>query len=166
MDENTVNQETTATEQEERTFTQSELNAIVQDRLARERSKYADYEELKEKNAAAASAEDEQQKLKNQLASLQAQLDARDKADSIRQIREKISAETGVPVNLLSAEDEEGCNSQAKAIMEFVGKRSYPSVHDGGETTKKPTTSKADILAIKNERERLRAIQENIELFK
>ena len=50
----TVQQEPTtpaAQPQEQRTFTQSEMNAIIQDRLNRERSKYADYEALKEKAA-------------------------------------------------------------------------------------------------------------------
>ena len=50
----TVNQEqTTSTPAApaERTFTQSELDAIVVDRLGRERQKYADYEDLKVKAA-------------------------------------------------------------------------------------------------------------------
>ncbi len=41
-------QEGTA-EQQEKTFTQAELDSIVKDRLAREKGKYADYEELKAK---------------------------------------------------------------------------------------------------------------------
>ena len=40
---------TAPSRQEERTFTQAELNAIVADRLARERAKYADYDKLKDK---------------------------------------------------------------------------------------------------------------------
>ena len=36
----------------ERTFTQAQMDAIIGDRLARERSKYSDYEELKAKAAA------------------------------------------------------------------------------------------------------------------
>ncbi len=42
MENNTGNQE-------ERTFTQDEMNAIIADRLSREKSKYADYDELKKK---------------------------------------------------------------------------------------------------------------------
>ena len=48
----TVPQESTspaAAPQAERVFTQSEMNAIIQDRVARERSKYADYDALKAK---------------------------------------------------------------------------------------------------------------------
>ena len=51
----TVNQVATTTQEnageETKTFTQAELDKIVGDRLSRERSKYADYESLKEKAA-------------------------------------------------------------------------------------------------------------------
>ena len=46
----TVHQENTPAageQQTERTFTQAEMNAIISDRLTRERSKYADYDDLK-----------------------------------------------------------------------------------------------------------------------
>ena len=46
----TVKQETNPAEPE-KIFTQAELNAIVADRLSRERGKYADYEALKTKAA-------------------------------------------------------------------------------------------------------------------
>ena len=59
----TVNQETNGTaaetqEKEQRTFTQAEMNAIIQDRLTRERGKYADYEALKAKAAKFDEAEE------------------------------------------------------------------------------------------------------------
>ncbi|MFR8900877.1 hypothetical protein [Hominenteromicrobium sp.] len=59
----TVNQETNGTaaetqENEQRTFTQAEMNAIIQDRLTRERGKYADYETLKVKAAKFNEAEE------------------------------------------------------------------------------------------------------------
>ena len=59
----TVNQETNGTaaetqENEQRTFTQAEMNAIIQDRLTRERGKYADYETLKAKAAKFDAAEE------------------------------------------------------------------------------------------------------------
>lgn len=59
----TVNQETNGTaaetqENEQRTFTQAEMNAIIQDRLTRERGKYADYEALKAKAAKFDEAEE------------------------------------------------------------------------------------------------------------
>ena len=48
MNNETVKQETVV---EERTFTQAELDAIVSDRLKRERSKYEGFEDLKAKAA-------------------------------------------------------------------------------------------------------------------
>ena len=47
----TVNQEQIATQEQatEKTFTQAELDAVLAERLQRERSKYADYASLKQK---------------------------------------------------------------------------------------------------------------------
>ena len=94
----TVHQEpstTAAQPQEERTFTQSEMNAIIQDRLNRERGKYADYEALKEKaaqfDAAQEAGKTELQKATEKVSRLQAQLDAMTQADTVRQVREGVS---------------------------------------------------------------------------
>ena len=48
---------TAAAQQENRTFTQDEVNAIVADRLTRERAKYADYDDLKGKAGRADEAD-------------------------------------------------------------------------------------------------------------
>lgn len=121
----------------ERTFTQSEMNAIVSDRLSRERAKYADYEALKEKAAKFDAAEEagksELQKAAEQITALKQQISTMTRADTIRKLREKVSAETGVPASVLSGEDEESCKAQAKAILEFAKPNSYPTVPDGGE---------------------------------
>ncbi|RAU96833.1 scaffolding protein [Paenibacillus sp. YN15] len=46
----------------EKTFTQAELDALIADRLGRERKKYADYDELKTKLTALEQAEEERKK--------------------------------------------------------------------------------------------------------
>lgn len=150
----TVNQETTTTaagQQEERTFTQAEMNAILQDRLARERSKYADYDALKTKaeqfDAAQEAGKSELQKANEKAASLQAQVESLTKANTIREVRGKVSEETGVPANLLSGETEEACKAQADAILKFANKDGYPTVKDGGEVTRKMTGSTRDQFA-------------------
>ena len=137
----TVNQvENTATE--ERTFTQAEVDQIVGDRLARERKKYSDmsdYDELKAKAQKLDELEEasktELQKATEKANALQAELDAMKKAGEIRNIRDKVSEETGVPASLLTADTEEGCNEQAKAILSFAQPSGYPVVKDGGEVT-------------------------------
>lgn len=133
----TVNQENKNTEStENKTFTQEDVNRIVSERLAREAEKYKDYESFKEKAAQFDAAEEanktELQKAQDKAAKLQKELDDRKKADSIREIREKVSKETGVPVNLITADTEEAAKAQADAIKQYADP-GHPSVRDGGE---------------------------------
>lgn len=152
-----------------RTFTQEEMNAIIADRLNRERSKYADYDTLKTKaekfDAAQEAGKTELQKETDRANALQAKLDAMNKATELRNIREKVSKDTGVPTDLLSGDTEEACSDQAKAILAFAKTGNYPKVKDGGEPHP-PVMTKEEILAIKDERKRIKAIEDNIDLFK
>lgn len=125
---------------EEKTFTQAELNAIVQKRVGDLTAKYENYEELKEK---AQKFDDIEEKSKSELQKatekaedLQKKLDALTKANSVREVRAKVEKETGVPADLLSGEDEESCTKQAKAILEFAKPHGYPNVKDTGELQK------------------------------
>ena len=96
----TVHQEPTTPaaegQQPERTFTQAEMNAIISDRLSRERSKYADYDDLKAKaqqfDAAQEAGKTELQKANEKAAKLQEQLDTLTKANTLRDIRGKVAA--------------------------------------------------------------------------
>lgn len=144
MDKETVNQanatEETANGEAEanKTFTQDELNDIVKDRLTRERSKYADYDELKRKAAEFDKIEEESktelQKATERANALQVELDGLKKAEAIRLIRDEVAKEIGVPANLLTAETKEDCEAQAKAIMSFAKPdEGYPNVKDAGE---------------------------------
>lgn len=110
----TVHQEPVTTaagvQQEPRTFTQDEVNSIIADRLTRERAKYADYDDLKAKA--------------QQFDTTKAQLD----------MKARVSAATGVPVELLTADTEEACTAQAQAIAAYAKPvNRYPVIHDGGE---------------------------------
>lgn len=51
----------------------------------------------------------------------------------IDQIREKVSKETGVPVELLTGEDEETCRKQAEAIMKMAKDGKKPTGAYGEE---------------------------------
>lgn len=108
---------TAPSRQEERTFTQAELNAIVADRLTRERAKYADYDKLKDK-AGKADA-------------LQQQLDTLEADTARRAMKKKVADATGVPEALLTGDTEESCTEQAHEIMQFAAP-SYPAIPDGG----------------------------------
>ena len=136
----TVHQEPTTPAAEgqptERTFTQAEMNAIISDRLNRERTKYADYDDLKAKaqqfDAAQEAGKTELQKANEKAAKLQAQLDSLTKANTLRELRAKVAAATGVPAELLSGDTEESCTAQAQAILKFA-KPGYPILPGGGE---------------------------------
>ena len=132
--------------QGEKTFTQAELNAIIADRLSEVKEKYADYDDLKGKaqkyDEAEEASKSELQKITEARDALQAELEGYKKADAIRQVRDKVASEKGLPASLLTAETEEECSAQADAILSFAQKPDYPTVKDGGEVinTGKKTT--------------------------
>lgn len=133
-EEKTGNQENPAAD---KTFTQAQLDAIVADRLARERQKYADYDTLKDKadkfDAAAEANKSELQKATEKADELQKKLDDLTKANKLRELREKVAGEMKVPANLLTADTEEALKAQAQSIIEYARPGSYPTVKDGGE---------------------------------
>lgn len=136
-----LGQETTTVEETvERTFTQAELDEILKARLGKERAKYSDYEILQQKASKLDELEEasktELQKVSERAEALQKELDAMKNAETVRGIRDAVANETGVPASLLTADTEEGCKSQAEAILAFKSQNttvSYPSVRDGGE---------------------------------
>jgi len=147
----TVNQANEATQEQktnqaEAKFTQADVDRIVQDRLSREREKYVDYTALKEKAEKFDKIEEESkselQKATERATALQTELDSLKKANTVREMREKVAKETGVPANLLTGDDADACKAQAKQILEFSRPSGYPNVKDGGEvrTTGKRST--------------------------
>lgn len=151
----TVNQDATALNNDnnqsssEKTFTQSELDAIVSDRLKRERTKFQDYESLRQKAEQFDKLEEanktELQKATEKATALEAELASLKKNEEIRSLRDKVAKENGIPAELLSGSTEEECMAQAKALIAFRESSSntgYPNVRDGGEihNTNKGTT--------------------------
>lgn len=157
----TVNQEanaasaaktTPAAQSGGKTFTQAELDAIVADRLARERAKYPDYESLKAKAAKFDAAEEagksELQKANETAAALKTELDGLKKANQLRDLRASVAREKGVPEALLNGDTEEACKAQADAIIAFAkGGNAFPQVRDGGETNNTVTLTARDKFA-------------------
>ena len=133
-------------ENQNRTFTQEEVNAIVGKRLAEEKGKFADYEALKAKAAKYDEAEEanksELQKATERANNLEAELNGMKKAEEIRQMKEKIANETGIPANLINGTTEEECKAQAEAIKAFATPNGYPKLKDGGEIPKPTGTAK------------------------
>lgn len=107
---------------------QEQLDAVLKTRLAREREKikaeYADYDELAEKAKAYDEAQEanktELQKANDRIAALEGEKKKREEADKQREMREKVSKETGIPADLISGADEESMTSYAKKLAEFA----------------------------------------------
>lgn len=122
----------------EKTFTQTQLNAIVEDRLKREREKYSDYDSIKEKAAKFdeldAANKTELEKAKEKAAKLQAEIDGMKKAQELKDMRTKIATENNVPIELLTGATEEECTTQATKVKELMAASGVPiTVSDGGE---------------------------------
>lgn len=98
--------------------TQEEFDERVKARLRRERervmSEYSDYEDIK------AAAADSAKKLVEQgrrIKELEAAADARKRADAVRELRGKVSKETGVPAELTVGDDEESMTAFARSVV-------------------------------------------------
>lgn len=152
MGQNNENTENAQERMEEpRTFTQEELNAILQKRLGEQAAKFRDYEDLKAKAQKFDEIEDKAksdlQKATERADALQRELEAMKKTETVRQIREAVAKEVGVPASLLTGDTKEACETQAKAIIEFAKPNNYPVVNDGGEVRNKPSGTTRDQFA-------------------
>ncbi len=130
---------------EEKKFTQADVDAIVEGRLARQKQKYADYDDLKEKagkyEELKNSKKTDAEKNAEEIATLKQQLAGLAKEKTVTQVRNKVAEETGVPAALLTGEDEETCKKQAKAIKDFAKPTTYP----GPRSNSKPHASEPHV---------------------
>lgn len=109
------NETTETTDSEVKTFTQEEVDRIVSERLARVKSQYADYDDLKSR----AEAADNLQKTVDELNGKLTEADKRASDAELSSLRVKVSAEHGVPLNALTGSDEESLVEQAKGLVDW-----------------------------------------------
>ena len=140
------NSQDNATPQEPKVFTQEEVNSFLAKDRKQTAEKYADYEALKEKAARLdeieAANKSELEKANEKAAQLESELKAIKEAEKIREIRESVAKETGIPAHLLTGSTKEECEAQATAIADYAKPTPYPAVKDAGEVNNvgKPTT--------------------------
>lgn len=84
------------------------------------------------------------------------------RAEELRLWAEEAASEFGVPASVVRGSTLDEMRAHAKAISGL--RPSYPVVHETGTSTG-PTLTRADILAIKDPRERKAAIREHLDLF-
>lgn len=120
--------------------TQEDFDAAIKERIERaqraEREKFADYDSLKEKadkyDEAQQANKTELEKANERIAVLEGEKEARAKADKLREAREKVSKETGVPAELIHGEDEDAMRECAKEIAAYAKKPSAPKASKPG----------------------------------
>lgn len=98
---------------------QEALDKIVQSRIARERAKFADYDELK---AAADKLKTFEESQKTEAQKAQERLDAAEKRAvelELKADRAEVAAAKGVPVELLNGSTREELEAAADALIKF-----------------------------------------------
>ncbi|WP_165043684.1 hypothetical protein [Adlercreutzia sp. ZJ138] len=142
--------ETTPQAEQGKTYTQEEhqrlLDAAIKERLAREKKKFADYDELRAKAEKLDEIEDanktDLQKATERIAELESQIAARKAADERAELVARIADEHKVPSDyrcFLTADDEDGLTEQAAKLAERFAE---PSLNEGqppAETRTKKT---------------------------
>ena len=129
----------------EKTFTQAEMDAILGDRLKRERAKYADYNDLKAKAAkfdeAEAASKSELEKAVERAEKAEQALADIKAAAEVAALRAEVAKEKGVDAELLRGTTREELEEHADAIKAFAGNAPrFGSVPDFGEA--KPPAGK------------------------
>lgn len=117
----------------EKTFTQADVDRIVEERLKRERAKFSDYDDLKEKAQRLKEAEDqeksESEKLKEQVSQLQQERDQA-KTESLRSTIASEKGLTAKQARRLTGSSREELESDADDLLDTFGAKKDDS---GGE---------------------------------
>lgn len=108
---------TPATAPEGRTFTQADVDRIVEDRLKRERAKYSDYDDLKKRAAEADTNKSELQKLTETVTKLKDDLGE----ERQRSVRTEVARKTGLSlakVERLKGDTEDELLADAEQVFD------------------------------------------------
>lgn len=125
---------TTPDKPEEKKFTQEEVNSFFNKRYGELMAKVNEYEEKAKKFDEMEEAnKTELQKALEKAEKLETELSGLKKAEFIREIREEVAKETGIPAHLLTGATEEECKAQAAAIADYAKPSPYPAIKDAGE---------------------------------
>lgn len=128
--------------------TQADLDRIVENRLAKERQKYAGFDDLKAKaekfDQAEAANKTELQKAQEAAAAAE----KRAAAAEAGVLRANVAAAKGVPAELLSGSTEDELNAAADKLLEFKGAtpKAPPAEGSGGDVHNNAEQSAQDVV--------------------
>lgn len=104
--------------------TQDDLNRIINERLQRERAKFADYDDLKSKAAeydkVVEANKTEAEKQAERTAELEAKVAEYETREQIAAWKSEVSAETGVPANVLAGNTKEDIAAHAETLKPLI----------------------------------------------
>ena len=144
--------ETQAAAPTEKTFTQEEVNKLMGDLRAKERAKYADYDDLKGKAAKfdelQEASKSELEKAMERANKAESELEARNAEIARRDLLDKVSKETGVPAELLKGDTEEELAASAQQIAEFAKAKEPGIPQDKGGGAQHKQAARREIPAI------------------
>lgn len=102
---------------------QEELDRIIGERLARERAKFDDYDDLKAKADKFDEAEAKNKTEAERLADELAKATERATALETQAVRSRVAAEAGLPPELITGSTEDECRAQAEAAKKILDER-------------------------------------------
>lgn len=103
--------------------------------------------ETAKKAAETAITAEEHKKATDRAAALEKELADLKTSNKIRELRDNVAREKGIPAHLLTGDTEEVMKAQADAILAFAKPNGYPQVKDGGEARPGTTASTRDQFA-------------------
>ena len=152
---------------------QEALDAIVKERVARERRKYADYDELKAKaeqyDKAAEADKSELEKATARAERAEARARAYEAERARAEAVAEVARETGVDPDVLAltrGDTAEELAANAERISASMGRRrAYPDAQDKGTRPGGSGMSAEDILKVRDPARRVELISRNLDKF-
>ncbi|MDQ8045252.1 MAG: hypothetical protein REI11_11660 [Patulibacter sp.] len=106
----------------ERKFTQAEVDRVVRDRLAREREKYADYDDLKAKAAEFDKNKSQLDRIEAKLAESDARAEKAERANLLREVADELDVDMKTLRRLrLEGDTKEALLADGRSAMEDTG---------------------------------------------
>lgn len=109
--------------------TQDELDRVIGQRIARERAKFADYDEIRAQLASAVRDKDTAERELGDLQKAYAELETRLATAERSELRLRVAAEKGVPADLLNGDTEDALVAAADALLAFQRSAGASSNH-------------------------------------
>lgn len=136
--ENTTNEQQAAASEFQAITSQEDFDKAIQARIARERAKFADYDDLKARADKLVEIEESQKTEAQKAEERLRAAESRAAELELRSIRAEVAAEKGVPVTLLSGTTKDEITASAEALIAFRGEQAQTETYTVAAAGKRP----------------------------